>query len=202
MAIQDVSRQVSPRLTTQIAELWPRQGEWTENAYFSLPDTNRIVELSEGEFIMPPHPTDTHQRVVGYLYRALHDYVIDHDLGFVRFAPLPVRLWRGKIREPDVLFVSHAHADRIGEQFYGPPDLVMEVLSPGTRSVDRGEKFLEYARAGIGEYWLVDPEAQTIEVFVLKDEAFTLLVKAGPGEKAHSQVLDGFDVAVDEVRTT
>lgn len=202
MAIQDVPRQVSPRLTTQIAELWPRQGEWTEDAYFSLPDTNRIVELSEGEFVMPPHPTETHQRVLDALYAHMRAFVREHDLGTIRFAPLPVRLWPGKIREPDILFVAHAHANRIAEKSYGPPDLVVEVLSPGTQSVDRGEKFLEYARAGIDEYWLVDPGAQTIEVFVLKAEAFTRLVKAGPGEKAHSRVLGGFDVAVDDVFTT
>ena len=52
----------SPRWATSIAELWPPQGEWTEPDYFALPDTNRIIELSEGELIMPPHPTETHQR--------------------------------------------------------------------------------------------------------------------------------------------
>ncbi|MFQ5596346.1 MAG: Uma2 family endonuclease, partial [Anaerolineae bacterium] len=145
---------------------------------------------------------ETHQRVLDALYAHMRAFVLEHDLGTIRFAPLPVRLWPGKIREPDILFVSHTHADRIAEEAYGPPDLVVEVLSPGTQSVDRGEKFLEYARAGIGEYWLVDPEAQTVEVFVLKEEAFTLLVKAGPGEKAHSRVLEGFDVAVDDVFTT
>lgn len=199
MATQEVVRHVSPRFVTRLAELWPPQGEWTENAYFSLPDTNRIIELSEGELIMPPHPTDTHQRVVGNFYRVLYDYVTEHDLGIVRFAPLPVRLWQGKVREPDVLFVSHAHADRIGEQFYGPPDLVMEAVSPGTQSVDRGEKFVEYARAGIAEYWLVDSEVQTIEVFVLRDQAFTLLVEAGAGEQAYSELLAGSVLSADDV---
>lgn len=199
MAAQDVSQEIQPRLATEIAQLWPPQQEWTEADYFSLPDTNRFVELSEGVLIMPPHPTETHQRVVGALYRHFYAFVEAHSLGVVRFAPLPVRLWLGKIREPDILFVSHAHADRIGEQFYGPPDLVVEVISPNTRRVDRGEKFVEYARAGISEYWLVDPEAQTVEVFVLQDGAYILLVKAGLDEKAHSQLLDGLEVAVDEV---
>ncbi|MEA3344986.1 MAG: Uma2 family endonuclease, partial [Chloroflexota bacterium] len=172
MAIQEVLQEVEPRLATQIAELWPLRGEWTEEDYFALPDTNRFIELSEGELIMPPHPTDTHQRIVAMLYRRLHSFVETHDLGTIRFAPLPVRLWPGKIREPDILFVFHTHSDRIGEQVYGPPDLAVEVLSPGTRSTDRDEKFLEYARAGVEEYWLVDPEAQTIEVFTLEEGAY------------------------------
>ncbi|HXF05069.1 MAG TPA: Uma2 family endonuclease [Blastocatellia bacterium] len=199
MASEDVLKEIQPRLVTEIAQLWPLQREWTEADYFSLPDTNRLIELSDGELIMPPHPTETHQRVVGRLYRLLVSFVETHNLGIVRFAPLPVRLWQDKIREPDILFVSHAHADRISEQVFGPPDLVAEVISPGTRRIDRDDKFVEYARAGISEYWLVDPEVETIEVYTLQEGAYTLLVKAGPGEKARSHLLGGFEVVVDEV---
>jgi Uma2 family endonuclease len=187
------------RLATEVAELWPRQREWTEASYFALPDTNRLVELSEGKLILLPHPTDTHQRVVGTLCRYFYAFIDVHNLGVVRFAPLPVRLWPDKIREPDILFVSHEHADRIAEQAYGPPDLVVEVISTSTRRTDRVEKFVEYARAGVSEYWLVDPEARSIEVFVLEDDAYTLLIKAGSGEKAHSKLFEGFEVEVDEV---
>jgi len=199
MAIQDVLQEIRPRLATEVAQLWPPQQEWTEADYFALPETNRFVELSEGELIMPPHPTETHQRIVLRLVLLFQSFIEAHDLGIIRFAPLPVRLWLGKIREPDILFASHAHTDRIGEQAYGAPDLVVEVISPNTRRVDRDEKFLEYARADISEYWLVDPDAQTVEVFVFQDGAYTLLVKAGAGENARSQLLDGLEVAVDEV---
>jgi Uma2 family endonuclease len=130
---------------------------------------------------------------------AFQSFVETHDSGIIRFAPLPVRLWPGKIREPDILFVSHAHADRIGEQYYGPPDLVVEVLSPGTRRTDRGPKMLEYARAGVSEYWLVDPETCTIEVYTLDEGVYTLLGQFSAGHKARSQVLSGFEVSVDEV---
>lgn len=199
MAAEDVLQEMQPRLVTEIAQLWPLRGEWTEEDYFALPDTNRLIELSQGELIMPPHPTYTHQRVVGKLYRRFDSFVETHDLGIILMAPLPVRLWLDMIREPDILFISHAHADRIGEQSVGPPDLVVEVISPSTRRTDRVDKFKEYARAGISEYWIVDPEARTFEVFVLQDGAYTLLVKAGPGEKARAQLLDDFAVAVDEV---
>lgn len=194
-----VREEVQPRSTTQIVELWPFQGEWSEADYFALPDTNRLVELSEGALIMPPHPTETHQRILDTLYAAMRAFVHAHNLGIIRFAPLPVRLWPGKIREPDILFVSHIHADRIGEQFYGPPDLVVEVISPGTRRTDRGVKMLEYARAGVSEYWLVDPDARTIEVYTLDEGVYALLGQFGVDHKARSQVLSGFEVSVDEV---
>lgn len=186
-------------LTLEVAQLWPPRGQWTETDYFALPDTNRRVELSEGEMIMPPHPTDMHQAIVARMYRRLWNFVDQHTLGTVRFAPLPVRLWPDKIREPDVLFVSREHADRIGEQFYGPPDLVMEILSSGTWRTDRMEKMIEYAQAGVGEYWIVDPEASTIEVFVLRENAYVLLDKWGIGETAKSELLEGFQVVVDEI---
>jgi Uma2 family endonuclease len=186
-------------LAVEVAQLWPPRGQWAEADYFALPDTNRFIELSEGEFVMPPHPTHTHQQIVGKLYRAMYDFVAERDLGTVQFGPLPVRLWPGKIREPDILFVAREHSDRIGEQAYGPPDLTVEVLSPSTRRTDRLEKMVEYARAGVREYWIVDPHGRTVEVFVLRDGVYELLGKWGEGEEARSEVLAGFKVAVDEV---
>jgi Uma2 family endonuclease len=185
-------------LTVEVAQLWPPRGQWTEEDYFALPETSRFIELSEGELVMPPHPTHTHQQIVGKLYRAIYDFVAERDLGTVQFGPLPVRLWPGKIREPDILFVAREHSDRIGEQAYGSPDLVVEVLSPGTRRIDRLEKTVEYARGGVREYWIVDPHGRTVEVFVLREGAYELLGKWGGGEEACSEVLADFRVVVDE----
>jgi len=131
-----------------VAELFPPPGQWTEDDYFALPDTNRYVELSEGRLVVPPHPTRRHQTAVGELYLRLQTFVQAHALGWVFLAPLPVRLWPGKIREPDIFFIAREHADRLGERFCGVPELVVEVLSPQTRRTDRSEKFYEYARAG------------------------------------------------------
>jgi len=182
-----------------VAELYPPQGQWTEEDYFALPDTNRLVELSEGRLIMPPHPTYSHQTALQNLFLKLQAFVEEHKLGIVRFAPLPVRLWPGKIREPDIFFLAKEHADRLGEQACGVPDLVVEVLSPATHRTDRLEKFLEYAKAGVIEYWLVDPDGKKIEVFVLREGAYELLGRFGPGETARSRLLTGFEVAADEV---
>ena len=196
-----------PRLTTQVALLYPCQGEWTEADYLALPAASRIIELSEGRLVVPEMPTDPHQFVVGELFAAMRSFVRDHALGHVRVAPLPVRLWPGKFREPDIVFLSREHGDRRGEQFWGVPDLAVEVISPrtehssGTERIDRREKFEEYARAGILEYWLVDPGGCTIEVYVLREEVYHLLGKWDLGEVACSEVLKGFEVPVAAVLT-
>ena len=182
-----------------VAELYPPQGEWTEAHYFALPDTNRYVELSEGRIIMPPHPTRSHQIAVEELYVRLRTFVREGNLGEVHIAPLPVRLWPGKIREPDILFLSEEHSHRAGEQVYGVPDLVIEVLSSGTEQVDRGEKFFEYAKAGVKEYWLADPERQRIEVYTLEGGVYELEERYGRGEKAYAHLLPGLAIEVDKV---
>jgi Uma2 family endonuclease len=119
------------------------------------------------------------------------------NLGIVRFAPLPVRLWPGKIREPDIFFIAKEHAERIGEQVCGVPDLVVEVLSPATRETDRGEKFFEYAKSGVREYWLVDPEKRSIEVYTLRGQVYEPL--APVGGRACSHLLEGFSVSPEEI---
>ncbi|MCS6937504.1 MAG: Uma2 family endonuclease [Candidatus Bipolaricaulota bacterium] len=182
-----------------VTELFPPQGQWTERDYFALPDTNRYLELSEGRLIMPPHPTYSHQDALKRLFLHMNAFVEKNQLGVVQVAPLPVRLWPGKIREPDIFFISKEHADRIGEQACGVPDLVVEVLSPATRETDRSEKFFEYAKAGVQEYWLVDPEKRSIEVYTLRGQAYEPFSLSGA--QACSKLLEGFCVKPHEIFT-
>jgi Uma2 family endonuclease len=184
----------------EIARLFPPQGQWTEDDYFSLPDTMQIVELSEGEIVMPAPPVPLNQQIVMKLGFALNEFARRGDLGSVYLAPLAVRLWKGKIREPDVLFIRKEHGDRIRETLIdGAPDWVAEVISPGTRKTDEGQKVIDYARAGIPEYWLVDPKKQTIRIYELKDSVYVLIQTYRPGEVARSVTLGGFEIAVDDV---
>lgn len=191
---------VRPRLTVEVARLFPPQGEWTEWAYMALPETNHIVELSEGELIMPPPPLVGHQRILVNLVSRLHMFVTEHGLGRVFCAPTGVRLWPGKIREPDILFVAQEHTDRIKrDMIYGAPDLVVEILSPGTEETDRREKFNEYEQAGVSEYWIIDAQASNITVYVLTEGAYELQGVFSSGEMARSTLLEGFEIAIDEM---
>jgi Uma2 family endonuclease len=183
-----------------LARLFPQQGEWREEDYFALPDSNRIIELSEGELIVSPPPSAAHQRAVLRLSITLDAFVQAGGHGEVFIAPFAVRLWEGKIREPDVLFISAAHADRVTPQMVdGAPDWVAEVISPGSRKIDKVEKLADYAQAGIPEYWLVDLETRTIRVYALADAEYALAGTYGAGETARSETLGGFEIAVDDV---
>jgi len=186
-------------ITIEVAKLFPPQGKWTEEDYLNLPDTNYLVELSEGRLIFLDMPTTSHQISALSLLREIDSYVRAKGIGIVAYAPLPIRLWEGKFREPDIVFMNNAHRDRITEEYWGVPDLIVEVISRSTAKVDKEIKFREYAQAGVTEYWLVDPFRQTIEVFVLDQGAYKLLGKWGTGEVAYSKVLAGFQVAVDGV---
>lgn len=185
--------------TKEILSLFPEQGKWTEEDYFRLPETNKIIELSEGRLIITPAPTEQHQKISLNLSVAMSTYVKLHKLGEVRYSPLDVRLYYGVIRQPDIVFMSNQHKDRITEKYWGVPDLVMEIVSEATEKEDRVIKFFEYLKAGVLEYWIVDPFRQTIEVFTLENGTYITFGKWGIGEIAKSKLLDGFEVKVDEV---
>jgi Uma2 family endonuclease len=191
------TREIYP---TQIARLFPPQGQWTEEDYFALPDAMQIVELSDGEIVMPPPPAPLHQQIVMRLGFALDTFVRKSGLGEIYLAPVAVRLWKGKVREPDIVFIHRSHNDRVQEtQIEGPPDWVAEVISPGTRKTDEVTKVSDYARAGIPEYWLVDAKKKTIRVLHLESGSYTLAQTYHSGEIARSVTIDGFEVPVDEV---
>lgn len=172
---------------------------WTEEAYLSVSELNRILELSEGRLVIHDMPIPEHQRIVRNLSRKLEDWATEHQGGEVLFAPMPVRLWAGKFREPDIIFYLAEHIDRIGERHGEVPDLAAEVLSPTTVQLDREDKFSEYAQAGIPEYWIVDPNERAVEVFVLQGDQYTLQGRFRPGQTVRSSLLPGFEVIVDAI---
>jgi Uma2 family endonuclease len=186
--------------TWEVAFFFPTQGDWTKEEYLALA-TNRLVELSDGRLELLPMPTDYHQVIVGLLYRLLYAFVSTHAPGgHVRFAPLPVRLWDGRFREPDVLFMKAEHVNRI-QLYWDGADLVMEVVStdPHDRKRDLETKRQEYARAKIPEYWIVDPQEQRITVLTLDGATYRVHGEFGPGMEATSVLLPGFVVKVEAV---
>ena len=145
-------------------DLLPAPGEWTEADYYPFSERGRLVELSDGNLEIIDLPTVFHQQILLRLSVALHTFVTARELGEVFFAPLPVKLWSGKIREPDLMFLSTAHASRIGA-YLGVPDLAVEILSPGSVYKDREIKRKEYAAAGVVEYWIIDPDVRTVDIY-------------------------------------
>lgn len=182
----------------RIALFYPEQGGWTETDYLNL-DGGPLVEFESGFVEVLDMPTKEHQRIVQFLFILLRAFVSTHCRGEVFVAPLPVRLSPGKFREPDLVFVD---ADR-GE-YKGVPDgadLVVEVVSAAAdgRRRDTQTKVTEYAAAGISEYWIIDPEKETITVNHLVNQSYDSVILSQRGGLAKSQRLSGFEVSVDDV---
>ena len=181
----------------EIARLFPNQGFWSEEEYLAL-DGNHLVEFSDGYVEVLTMPTTSHQLIALFVYRTLETFVAARNLGTVLVAPLRVRLRTGKYREPDITFMLQQNARRIGEQFWEGADLVMEVVSDDRRR-DLDTKREEYARAGIPEYWIIDPQLGRILVLRLEGNSYVVHGEFVRGAQATSVLLTGFAVAVSEV---
>lgn len=181
--------------TWEIALLFPEQGEWSEEEYLNL-DTNHLIEYVDGCLEFLPMPTKTHQFILLFLCGLLRGFVLGRRLGRVLVAPYRVRLWKGKYREPDIIFAARDRT--LGEQFSEGADLLVEIVSEDRkgRKRDLQEKRAEYAAGGIPEYWIVDPQEQTITVLTLNGDHYRVHGEFKPGETATSLLLEGFAVDV------
>lgn len=187
----------SPEPAWEVATLFPAQGQWTEEEYLMLPG-NHLVELSDGAIEVLAMPTEAHQSIVAFLHALLQAFVLPRRLGKALFSPLPVRLWPGKMREPDIVFMLAANASRRRKKHWDGADLVMEVVSDD-RGRDLELKRAEYARARIPEYWIVDPQLQQITVLRLDGDQYVLHGQFTVGQTAGSRLLEGFSVDVTAV---
>lgn len=184
-----------------IAYLFPLQGAWSEEDYLAL-ETNHLIEVSNGELEVLPMPSQQHQRIVFLLAKLLDAFISLYGLGELLIAPFRVKLWEGKFREPDVMFLFKENYHRRSEQYWLGADLVIEVVSPDDPKRDTETKYREYAQAGIREYWLVNPLTETIQVFTLPGaDSYQLYGEFKTGERATSKLLDGFEVGVQDVFT-
>ncbi len=180
-----------PQPAWDVARLFPEQGQWSELEYLEL-NGNRLVELSNGCVEVLTMPTMAHQLMVLFLYESLKAFIAPRNLGRVLVAPMRVRLWPGKIREPDLLCMLAQHFDRMGNDVWDGADLVMEVVSDDDRRRDLELKRVEYARAGIPEYWIIDPQTRQISVLRLDGDQYVVASGSGAGELAASELLKGF----------
>ena len=175
------------------------QGEWTEADYLAIEST-RMVELSDGCLEFLNLPSVSHQLIVAYVFGRLNPFVIGRASGTVLFAPLPVHLWSGKYREPDIIYLRPERL-RNRPKYPEGAELVVEVVSEGEedRKRDLEIKPEEYAVARIAEYWIVDPQERRITVLTRDGKVYRLHGVFGPGTQATSVLLAGFTVAVDAV---
>ncbi len=156
-------------------------------------------ELIDGELVVTPSPTPRHQIISVRLVVKLSQHVDEHDLGTVIDAPVDVRLTPEIVLIPDIVFISRDRDHIIGPKTVdAAPDLVVEVLSPGTRQRDLGAKRDLYARFGVQEYWIVDPEDQSLTILVLQGDRFQP-VPLGEDERLISRLFPGLVLDRDQI---
>ena len=193
-----IATRSKPRSRPKIKRLTDRRWTFDELAA-EVPESNQPMELWDGELVMSPSPSFYHQEIVARFYEKLKERVTRNRAGKVVFTPIDMILSSRRVTQPDVLFISSSRLHIIQDQVRGPADLVAEVISPGSRHRDRIEKRDLYEQHGVKEYWLIDPEAQTVEVLFLEAGEYRLIGRWRPGEQAQSRLLDGLTLEVSEL---
>ncbi len=188
----------SPKLSLyyqRIHDLLEDEQQRREEFYRTV-NEGEHVEFINGQVMFHSPVKNRHLVATKHLLVLLDAYVRTHALGFVGYEPLMITLTRNDY-EPDICFFRSEVSDQFTptQMSFPPPDLITEVLSPSTEVVDRGTKFEDYGAHGVREYWLVDPEAESIEQYVLRAEEYELLTKARSGSIV-SAVVSGFEIPI------
>jgi Uma2 family endonuclease len=182
-----------------ILNLDPLQGLWTTEQYLRLTDhSHRLLEFTDGALEVLPMPTDQHQVISQFLLFVLAAFLHPQG-GKVLYAPLRLQIRAGKFREPDLLVVRDAHDPRRQNAYWLGADLVIEIVSPDDPERDTIVKRQDYAQASIPEYWIIDPQEETITVLRLAGDQYGTHGVFGRADSATSALLTGFAVAVSQV---
>jgi len=179
----------------------------TYQEYLAMPEMKQRYEIIDGEIIMCPAPTFDHQWIAGNIFEVLRPFVRQRKLGAVLDAPLDVVVCHDPLRtrQPDILYLSFERSGKTLAELRAmpaleiPPDLTVEVLSPGNTRREMRDKLQDYINIGVRECWLVSPEAQTVEVLRLSSEGATTVNLFGIDDTLRSEVLTDFSLKVEDI---
>lgn len=178
-----------------VARREPPGGKVSYEEFLAWADEDTLAEWVDGEVVMVSPASKQHQDIAGFLTSVLRMYVETRQLGVVLSAPFQMKLANG--REPDVLFITSEHVDRLRESYLdGPVDLVVEIASPESAARDRGEKFYEYEAGGVPEYWLIDPQRAWADVYRLEGEHYRPAFSGNEGV-CRSEAVPGFWLRIE-----
>lgn len=175
----------------------PAKPKMTYEEFLAWAGEDTLAEWVDGEVVMSSPASSTHQDIVGFLSTVIGMFVRQRELGVTMLAPFQMKL-PDSGREPDLIFVAAQHVERLRNTYLdGPADLAVEVLSPESVSRDRGEKFYEYARGGVSEYWLIDPLRKWAEFYRLGELGLYEPIFSGREGVFHSEAVPGFWLRVE-----
>ena len=173
----------------------------TYEDYLTFPDSDGIKkEIIEGELYMSPAPSIKHQAISKRLFRILDNYAYHNNSGEVYYAPCDVIFSDINIMQPDILFIAKNNYQILSDlNIQGAPDLLVEILSPSSIDTDRIFKKHIYEHYGVKEYWIVDPDTETIEIWALKNKIFQLASKSSKNQTVKSQLLKKMEIDLSNI---
>lgn len=180
-------------MTTALPHKQSPARPFTIEDYDAFPNDGNRYEILEGQLIVSPSPTYRHQRVSMKLGTALDRYLTKSNVGESLAAPMDVYLSLHDVVQPDLLVVLNEHTEIIQNHgIMGAPDLVIEILSPSSIETDFLRKSRLYERFGVQEYWIVNPEGETVSVQTRDEDRFVLTGEYGRDDTLRSRLLDDF----------
>lgn len=180
----------------------PARRKLTYDDYVLIPEDGLRHEILDGEHFVSPAPRPRHQIALANLHFKLMGFISEKRLGRVLFAPLDFVFDKHNVAQPDLVFISNERSGLIGETcISGAPDLVVEILSPSTRRTDELIKRSIYERFGALEYWLVDPDQRTVQIFRRAGSGFgpSEVLSTDAGEELITPLLPGLVLQVREI---
>ena len=181
----------------------PHGVKLTYDDFVLFPDDGLRHELIDGEHYVTPSPNTKHQKVSLNLTLRLGSWLEQHSLGQIFYAPFDVVFSHFDVVEPDLLYLSHERAAQVltDANVQGVPELVVEIGSPTTRRRDETIKRALYERAGVLDYWVVDPELDVVRVYRRDGERFARPheLSAEAGDVLTTPLLPGLELTLDDV---
>ena len=177
----------------------PVKASYTREDYEKLPEGGPY-QLIGGQLTVSPSPSIRHQIISGNLFLAMATFVEKHELGIVLLAPSDVRFTDTDIVQPDLYFIKTEREHIIGKQYTeGPPDLLIEILSPSTAYHDLKLKKDLYELHKVPEYWIVDPESKTVDVYLLQGDRYGVHEQYTETDTIAAAHIDGFSLVVKAI---
>jgi Uma2 family endonuclease len=181
----------------------PRGVKLTYDDFVLFPDDGMRHELIDGEHYVTPSPNNRHQTISANFHLLIGNWLRVHPVGKIWYAPFDVIFSPSDVVEPDLLFVSNERRDQVetDANVQGSPDLVVEIGSPSTRRRDETIKRALYERAGVSEYWVVDPELEVVRVYRREGERFAQPVELAleAGAVLTTPLLPGLELPLSEI---
>jgi Uma2 family endonuclease len=183
-----------------IVDIPDRLKVFTYEDYLNLPDNGKRYEIIDGELYMAPAPTLGHQDTIGEFHFTIKSFLETNPIGKIYLAPTDIIFSDIDVMQPDLIFVSKEKFDILTrENIQGAPDLVIEVLSPGTEKRDRTIKLKAYSKFGVSEYWMASNEKATVEVWRRRGKKLDFHAVLGKTQTLATPLLPGLEISLEKI---